>query len=454
MPAAFSDDWSLLSQVPLGDPRRNRRLIYTIEGFAEKPSGCVTQVFDEARDIKGTYRLLERSSEWSDTVGEVLREGCLRRIATETEVLAIQDTTHLCFQSSPANGEDGFWLHSLVAATLSGVPLGILWQRLWQRDPETKGKKHLRREKLIGEKESQRWLDAAATVSGNDWPDDVGVTVVGDRESDIYELFAAPRPDYCHLLVRAAHDRRVEDFDGTLFDVVGQMKRAGKRGVYISRRPDRAPRKTTVAASFAEVVIRRPKNGKFTTTASSVKLWVVAVNEVTPLPEQSPISWVLLSTRPVTCIQEAWQQVDYYQKRWLIERFHYGLKSCCKVQDSQLRSAQSLHGLMMLATWVAWRLLAMTYLGRENPDLPATTLFLEIEWQAAYMTRHKGKPLPSETPTIGEVIRWIGCMGGHMGRKRDGPPGVKVLTRGLIRLHDIVLGMSLMNPSILDLGNA
>lgn len=454
MTGAFSDDWSLLAAAPLGDVRRNRRLMHIIEGFAEKPSGCVTQVFDSDADVKGMYRALDCSANWQGTLSDVLREGCLRRIADEAEVLAIQDTTHLRFESSPANGEDGFWLHTLLAATPSGVPLGILWQHFWQRDPATKGKKHQRRKKLIGEKESQRWLDAAGVVCGENWPDGVSVTVIGDRESDIYELFAAPRPDYCHLLVRAAHDRRVENFDGTLFDVVGHMQPAGQRVVELSRRADRDPRATTLDVSFAEVVIRRPKNGKFTAQAASVKLWVVAVNEKTPKAGQSPISWVLLSTQPVTNAQEAWQRVDYYQKRWLIERFHYALKTCCKVEESQLRDGASLHGLITLATWVAWRLLAMTYLGRENPELPATTLFLEIEWQAAYMTQHKGKPLPTETPTMGEMIRWVGCMGGHMGRKGDGPPGVKVLTRGLIRLHDIVLGMSFMNPSILDLGNA
>lgn len=438
----------------MGDIRRNSRLAYTIEGLADNPSGCVTQVFDSAADVKGMYRLLERSSEWCDTLSAVLAEGCLHRIADETEVLAIQDTTHLRFESSPANGEDGFWLHTLLAATPAGVPLGILWQHFWQRDPATKGKKHQRRDKLIGEKESQRWLDAAAVVCGEDWPDGVGVTVIGDRESDIYELFAEPRPGYCHLLVRAAQDRRVEGSDDTLFDFISEKKPAGERVVELSRRPDRAPRKTTLQVSFAEVAIRRPKNGKFTAQAPSVKLWVVNVEEKTPPPRQSPISWVLLSTRPVTSVQEAWQQVDYYQKRWLIERFHYALKTCCKVEESQLRDGQSLRGLVMLATWVAWRLLAMTYLGRESPELPATTLFLEIEWQAAYMTQHRGKAPPTKTPTIGEMIRWVGCMGGHMGRRGDGPPGVKVLTRGLIRLHDIVLGMSFTNPSILDLGNA
>ncbi len=454
MSQAFNQDWQALKQAALGDARRNKRLHDIIQAMSKHPNGCITRVFDSAAETKAAYRALAQAADWQPDLSEVLRQGCLQRLAGQKHVLAIQDTTHLDFASSPANGEDGFRLHSLLAVSADGVPLGVLWQRFWQRDPVQKGKAAERKNKLLCAKESHRWLEGVEAVSGPDWPEQVAVTVIADRESDIFEVLSAPRPEHCHLLLRAAHPRRVCGSAGNLWAAVEQMPVADRRTLSLSRRPDRQPRAAHLQLRFGQVQVRPPRNGRYPEGLEPVNLWVVAIDEPSPPSGQSAVSWVLLCTRPVADAQAAWECVDQYRARWLIERFHYALKSGCKVEDSQLRDSGSLHGLLTLHSWVAWRQLALTYLSRSHWHLPATVVFLPIEWQAAYVVQHRGQPLPLQVPTLGEVVGWVAALGGHQGRRGDGPPGVKVLARGLSRLRDIVLGALLLNPTVLDVGNA
>lgn len=278
--------------------------------------------------------------------------------------------------------------------------------------------------------------------------------VIADREADIFEVFAAPRPEHCELLIRAAQPRRVAGPHGQLWATVAHWPVADQRVVMLPRRPDRPAREATLQLRFGAVEIQPPKNGTHDPQAVPLALWVVAVQEPQPPAGDKPVEWVLLCTQPVTDAAQAWTCVEHYRQRWLIERFHYTLKSGCKIEESQLHEAEALHGLLTLFSWVAWRLLALTYLSRVAPALPATTLFTPLEWQAAYAVLHPGAALPTVEPTLSEAAGWIGRLGGHQGRRSDGPPGVKVLWRGLCRLHDIILGMLLMNPALLNVGNA
>lgn len=452
--AAWDEDFAALAGVALGDRRRNRRLCAMIAGMSEKRKARITELCDSHAETKAAYRLLAHADQWQATVAAVLRRGGLQRVAREPLVLAIQDTTHLDFAASPANGEQGFWLHTLLAASPAGVPLGVLAQQFWQRDPRDHGCAQRRQQRPLAAKESRRWIDSLAAVSGADWPADCAVIVLADREGDIFELFAAPRPAHCDLLIRAAQPRRVTGPHGDLWTAVAHAPVADQRRLALARRPDRPARTATLQVRFTPVVIQPPASGTHDPQARPVPLWAVAVSEVDPPAGEAPIDWVLLSTRPVTDVATAWQAVDHYRQRWLIERFHYTLKSGCKIEESQLHEAASLGGLLTLYSWVAWRLLALTHRARVTPDAPATTVLLTREWQAAWLVLHPRAPLPSAPPTLAEAVGWIARLGGHQGRRGDGPPGVKVLWRGLTRLHDIMLGMILMNPALLDVGNA
>ena len=451
MTELWVEDWAAIGTVALGDGRRNARLASVIEGLCQRPAGCVTQVFDEPAEAKAAYRLLAQAGRWQAPLAHALRRGCLARAAHHPLILAIQDTTHLDFASSPVNDEGGFWLHSLLAATPEGVPLGVLHQRFWQRDPATTGRRHTRHQRPLCDKESQRWLDALAGVGGEDWPADTTVVVVADRESDIFEYFAAPRPAACDLLVRAAQPRRVAGPSGNLWQVVQAAPVADERDVSLPRRPERSLRQARLQLRFAQVTVLPPKPRAAQLTPQT--LWVVAVAETQAPAGETPLSWVLLSTRPVESADSAWECVDFYCRRWLIERFHYTLKSGCKIQSSQLRDPEALAGLTTLFSYVAWRLLWLAYLGRVAPQAPATVALTTLEWQTLVRLRRPKRDL-STPPLLGEALAWLGQLGGHMGRRGDGPPGGKVLWRGLTRLQDIVIGVLLATSPPVDVGNA
>ncbi len=148
--------------------------------------------------------------------------------------------------------------------------------------------------------------------------------------------------------------------------------------------------------------------------------------------------------------REVTRCVRYYELRWLIERYHYVLKSGCRIEESQLRSFDGLRRLLALFSAVALRLLWIMHSARTDGDQPCTVAFTDVEWQVLYRQRHSG-PVPERPPPLRDVVLWTAKLGGFLGRKGDGEPGVKVLWRGLMRLQDIVTGF-LLRPQ--DVGNA
>ncbi|WP_044170140.1 IS4 family transposase, partial [Kamptonema formosum] len=168
-----------------------------------------------------------------------------------------------------------------------------------------------------------------------------------------------------------------------------------------------------------------------------VRLTVVRAVEENPPQGETPVSWLLLTTVPVSSFDDAVRCLRWYSYRWLIERYHYTLKSGCGLEKLQLETARRLE--MALATYsiVAWRLLWLTYEARKNPDTPCDTVLSAHEWQSLYATIHRTPNPPSTPPSLREAVRMIAQLGGFLGRKGDGEPGVKTIWRGLCRLHDI-----------------
>lgn len=132
-----------------------------------------------------------------------------------------------------------------------------------------------------------------------------------------------------------------------------------------------------------------------------------------------------------------------YAQRWLVERYHFALKSGCRVEDLQLRTTERVERALAVYAIVAWRLLWLTYLARADPEAPCTVALTTPEWQVLYVTIHQTPDLPVRPPPLGQAVRWVARLGGFLGRAGDGEPGVKVLWRGLRRLEDLTLGWQL-----------
>ena len=199
--------------------------------------------------------------------------------------------------------------------------------------------------------------------------------------------------------------------------------------------------------------MKRPKRAD--TERQTLTLQVVDVFEPDPPAGEEAVPWLVLTSLATQTVEQAQQIVTWYTYRWLIERFHYVLKSGCKLEESQLREEKRLERLLAVYSLVAWKLLWLTYLARQTPDVPCTVSLQPSEWQALYAFIHRTQRLPTSPPTLHQAVRWIAQLGGFLGRKGDGEPGVKVLWRGWTRFQDIIDTWTISHSSpSKDVGNA
>ncbi len=166
-----------------------------------------------------------------------------------------------------------------------------------------------------------------------------------------------------------------------------------------------------------------------------MRVRVIEAIEQAPPDGETAVHWRLVTTLPVGSFAEARVVIGYYSQRWLIERYHFVLKSGCRVEELQLATAARLERAVATLTAVAWRLLYVTLLARSEPESSCAQVLTAPEWQSLCAVQ-KGE-VPPEAPTLSEAVVLIACLGGFLNRRGDGAPGVKVLWRGLRRLSDI-----------------
>jgi hypothetical protein len=215
-----------LQSAELGDTRLKQRLIKIVENLAAQPNTSIPQASQTWAETKATYRFWSSEKVKAEDIIEAHQISVVERAQAHQWLLAIQDTTDLNFTAhkskTPAAGfgwlssQDyllGLKVHTVFGVSDSGVPLGILHQPVWARKPSEKGKAKERKHKLIGQKESKRWLTGVvATELG--LPESLGVVTIADGEADIYELLTLERNPNSHLLLRATHNRQVDHESG------------------------------------------------------------------------------------------------------------------------------------------------------------------------------------------------------------------------------------------------
>lgn len=172
---------------------------------------------------------------------------------------------------------------------------------------------------------------------------------------------------------------------------------------------------------------------------------VILVKEESPPDGEEPIVWLLLTNLPIDRFAEVLRVVDYYACRWQIEVYFRVFKTGCRVEDIQLESAERLRPCLALYEIVAWRVLYVTMLGREAPDLPCSVLFTDEEWKSAWMIC-TDKALPKRPPPLKVFLPLIAELGGYNGREHDGPPGPKALWIAIRRITDFALAWSTFGP--------
>lgn len=442
-----------LRYVDLGDARLNRRLIKMVEDFAGNPESSVPKACKTWAATRASYEFWDNSRVNADDIIRAHKEQTIERIQSQDTILAIQDTTDLDFTKHPNTkglghldhpALSGMKVHSCLTVSVEGVPQGLIHQKVWSRNPKTKGKKHERRKLETKDKESQRWLDTLS-ASQEAIPEGINVITVADREADIYDLFAMPRREGVHLLIRLSYNRRVEHEAKYLWNAIRSSPIIGEVAVEVGRKGDQPSRYALLSIKIAHLPIKPPRNRKG--NLPDIPAYIVLAEEEHPPKGVKPLCWLLLATFPVTNVEEAIECIKYYSHRWLIERYHFVLKSGCGVEELQLEEASRLHRAFATYCIVAWRLLWLTYEARYNPDMPCDRVLEAHEWQSLYCTTHNTLKLPRKPPSLHDAVLWIAKLGGFLGRKCDGEPGVKTIWRGLGSLHHIVSTWRLANAA-------
>ena len=324
----------------------------------------------------------------------------------------------------------------------SGVPLGLIDQTTWIRNPATLGKRAQRNKKETAEKESQRWLDALAATE-KALPVACTVLTVADREADFYDLFAAPRRPGSDLLIRAKPRRRVRHVERLLGKAVRSNPSVGTMIVELRRGDDRPPRQAKLTIRFAVLEIAPPSTHPRRKELPHLKLTAILAEEETPPEGQKPVCWWLVTTLTIATLADAEQAVRWYTMRWLIERYHYVLKSGCRIEQLQLETVERLERALATYAVVAWRLLWLTYEARRHPEASCEGVLPREQWELLHRVVQKTEKFPKTAPGLRAAVRQIARLGGFLARKGDGEPGVKTIWRGLRRLEDLMTGWKL-----------
>jgi hypothetical protein len=451
-----------LGGAPLGDRRLARRLVSSAALQAEAPMQAFCSVAREDwAAVKGYYRLIDQAEDSAVTPENILaphRERTVRRMQAQHTVLCVQDGTDLNFAThaqctglgvigTNQTGAQarGLHLHSTLAVSTEGLPLGVV--RACFDAPEPAGAAP----KAPAQRKSRRWmeglgdcLELAARCP------DTRVVGVMDREADIFELFERQRQDpRVELLVRAKSNRCIAG-EEKLFERLRAAPERARLHIAVGRQSARpkaskqklkAPRKERLAevSLHYERVELTPTAREFHHCAP-LALWCVHVREDHPPESARALEWFLLTTVPVESREDAEQTLRWYGLRWRIEDWHRVLKSGCRVERLAHDSAERLARAIAIRLVIAWRIMLMTLLGREVPELPAELLFsdLELEVLTAYApTLTRKWPPPT---TLGAAVKLVAILGGYTARNNDGPPGHQLMWHGLVMLAGMCQG--------------
>lgn len=449
VPANAPADWAEreFEKARFADRRLTQRLVSIARDFYSRPQASIPKACNgERAKVKAVYRFMDNQEVTLAKLLEPHQEQTRKRMAEHKVVLAVQDSTSLNYTAhlsteglgpigTKSSGALGLIVHDTMAVTPDGLALGIVDAQVWVRDWEDK-----EAGRPIEQKESIKWLrsyEVAARLQAQ--LKKTRVVSVGDRESDVYELFATAREHIeaggPHLLVRATEDRCLAEAGKKLWEKVEAQPVAGYRAIVVPPHPGTKGRTAELSVRFCEVVLSPPQ-GK--SALGNIRLWAVHARERRAPTGAEAVEWMLLTTLEVNDFDQACEKLDWYVQRWMIEVFHRTLKSGCRIEDRQLGNVRRLENCLAIDMVVAARVMHLTWLGRTKPNRPCTIYFEDHQWKAlsCFLTR---KPTPQKTvPTIREVVGWIAKLGGYLGRKSDREPGTQVLWEGIQRADDII----------------
>jgi hypothetical protein len=375
-------------------------------------------------------------------------------------ILSIGDTTFLDYAKIVAKregygpigkGGNGLILHSALAITPEdGQPMGLLWQKLWHREPlvrapetETEDQKKQRkaqarrqaRQRPFEQKESYRWVEALETVNQR-VKSSTKVIHIFDREGDIAEVFEKVHHlERTGVIVRATHDRSLDNQSERLWMKLEAQPIAFYQELELPATPKRSARNARIAVRFCEVDLRTPHRFE---DKAPLKVYAVYAHEVDAPEGETPLSWMLLTTEAVQSSEDAARILRWYTYRWQVEEYHKFLKSGTQVERYRL-AAEGMESLLGFLSVIAVELFELTYLHRTQPELPIESV-LNPTQIAVLKARSQKTP---QRLTVNWGVEAIARLGGYLEHRRKSPIGIQVLWRGWSKLQDLCEGWHL-----------
>lgn len=439
----------VFGSVVLRDTRLGQRAVRMLVQLARRPGESIPQGADDPAEAKGFYRFLENDRVDADALWWCVHASTATALDGLPQAVVLHDTTVLMFPHRPATtglgtmntqAREALLMHSALALRPDGHVLGLLHNAVWARPPKELGKAAERKHRSREDKESAKWSRGVAEAAA--WRDRhspaTSLVHVMDREGDIYEDLRELALGRDAAVIRCAQDRAVEGEYGTVRPHMAVQPLMASRQVTVPRKAKQRARRATVEVRAARVTVRPPQHCSHLPPTT---LGVVWVHEPDPPAGAEPLDWMLWTTLAVDTGAEAWAVVQLYRLRWRIEDFHLVLKSGCRIEDSQLKTAQRLEVLLAFYCAVAVRLLGLTHWARTAPEAACTEVLSDIEWRLLWSHHHR-LPVPRghSPPTVREAVLMLGRLGGHLGRKSDRLPGVRCLWKAWTRFQTLVEG--------------
>lgn len=442
---------SLSETSNIGDKRLDKRLEKICESFSKHLEASIPQSHADISQMKAGYNFFKHKKVNAEKIinAHLEHHQQKRHKIVKQTLLCPQDKTEVDFtgnksakQFGPLNhlNQRGFLLQSTLITSEKGVPIGLFKQSSIIRKEETFSKRTQHKSfprQPIENKETNHWLQHFEELQDyfRDCPA-IEVFCTNDREGDLYELFAKQSSDNVHLIVRSQHNRLLEDENQRLHDKVKSSPIQTRQTIKVTDRRTSKQRKAKVQIRYTSATIKLGAPTKWQKKLKPIKLWAMQVEEINPPKGYKAVQWILLTTYPINTLEDALRINRYYVLRWIIERFHYTLKSGAKIKDLQLTTPKRVLNAVACYSISAVNIMRMNYLARACPEMTALDAGFEIKQLKilfAYVKKHISKNITFDKdhpPTIRQVIIFIARIGGFTNFSNQPFPGLKTFWRG------------------------
>lgn len=424
-----------------GDARRTSRAVRFLAQIADDTSGSTPRQTANWFECKAAYRLIgcDRvtftaigTPHWQRTREQSSGHWLLLGDTTEFDFGAHRQTQGL--GPTGDSGGRGFFLHSsLLVGAESEEIVGLAGQELFYR--QERDQNESRYDQVLRKRESEVWGRVINLVGPA--PSAVQFTHVFDRGADNFEVF-------CHLVLnRVGYVVRAAQLKRKISTPTGQRQKlnqylatlpiSGSYELQVRKQKAQLARIAGVEVRFGMVMIPAPTFRTpwiKDTGMESIVSWVVDVRETNPPPGVTPLHWVLYTSHPIATFEDAWQIIEYYEKRWIIEEYHKALKTGCQVEARQYQTGSRLEAITGFLAIVAVRLLQLKAVARTDPNRRANELVPPLWLEVLQTLRRR----PRQTWTVRQFFRELAGLGGFLGRKSDGEPGWQTIWRGFDKL--------------------